>query len=1158
MSVLVYSTGGKFEILPASAQAILGEYREDGENHGRKIYRRLAAAGQPTVLIFYWDARDGKDLCGWWFGDQIGAGQVWARASETSLTPPMKGWKCPVDGPPNKHIVCVPKMRTKEGGSQMLDPASLSSSKRAADTVPPAASSKRASRNEVFVLASSLGDKATRAVHKLVGEYVECGENHGRQAFKKSDGSGSDVYLYFWDQRDGWDCAGWWLGNSIGGAQVYARSTHQGTKPPLKGWKIPHDAAIRSDVTLSAKGAPEDLDMPDSKRLDDVKQVLANLETKSTKALEAAKPILEARGDVLEEGVAAVYDLLRGLTDSLVDAKASLDRHAKAAAKQDASEDCQAELTLQEERLDALLACVEAEVSKAKEKVQMAELGNAEEKDSQTLQKALEVALEVVVQAEAAAENATTRRDVVDAQHHVQAALQTVSKTLNVSHRYAPEAWKVVQTDFAALRDRCTSVDKSLASLEKSLARGAAGAAQFSTIPTIEAAAASLPTVSAAVEQAEEAADAAVDTANQHKDQLKSALTAPGHGSKRVIEEMQTGADKAQESIVIARGLTDGLARAAKQLPAVEQQALLDDIAVLRKRTAAAQKKLNPHKKARHEYHQNIKAKRDTDTFDAQVAAVEAELEQVAATFSGSPSEQEIQEAEEALPGILVSLSSMMKAVEEKVMSATAASATVFLAILDRARIAKEKVEEMKIQSRDSRKQLKAQVILGEAEAEAQKAEDWYERMLRAEEPWANNVEVVPEDVATPALDECTKIAARAEPEVQASKVKVMEKLVDVRQLPEGPLRFEIAEALVKIQDRVEEIALSITQLKIDTYARKTKLLMPEVIVAVAMAEGKVQKIVEAAAPLEEDNLEKEGKIGDMKESCQKVLELEKPAAKECESARAVVDSKKNDPKFGISPSFRTQLLKLEGRLGAAQKQLATLTEAAENAKRSKATFEEQKMELKTLTALVDQIELAALPLGDERPSDKANSSTAELMESTRLRLGQWKSTAESLATKHAHGSLRHAMKRLVAQAVKLQATWIEARATAGSRLDQACCTWFLREGRHQVKKAEDAMVKAGQAEGPFLQGVEVLSSEQAAKTIARCEAAAASAKNVIDEVCDFFKTRCKEASAYTEVSCKDDVASLVDFSKQASSLKAKLNQFIKDTDHRKSMHMNV
>ena len=48
----------------------------------------------PKVVLFYWDARDGRELSGWWFGDKIGGGQVgWACCfSRTDLL--WRTWMC--------------------------------------------------------------------------------------------------------------------------------------------------------------------------------------------------------------------------------------------------------------------------------------------------------------------------------------------------------------------------------------------------------------------------------------------------------------------------------------------------------------------------------------------------------------------------------------------------------------------------------------------------------------------------------------------------------------------------------------------------------------------------------------------------------------------------------------------------------------------------------------------------------------------------------------------------------------------------------------------------------------------------------------------------------------------------------------------------------
>ena len=48
-----------------------GNYVEAGRNHGRKFYQKIEKIEGHNglkVLLYFWDARDGKDCLGWWFG----------------------------------------------------------------------------------------------------------------------------------------------------------------------------------------------------------------------------------------------------------------------------------------------------------------------------------------------------------------------------------------------------------------------------------------------------------------------------------------------------------------------------------------------------------------------------------------------------------------------------------------------------------------------------------------------------------------------------------------------------------------------------------------------------------------------------------------------------------------------------------------------------------------------------------------------------------------------------------------------------------------------------------------------------------------------------------------------------------------------------------
>eukprot|EP00746_Dinoflagellata_sp_MGD_P125903 gnl/MRDRNA2_/MRDRNA2_60792_c0_seq2.p1 gnl/MRDRNA2_/MRDRNA2_60792_c0~~gnl/MRDRNA2_/MRDRNA2_60792_c0_seq2.p1 ORF type:complete len:1843 (+),score=571.54 gnl/MRDRNA2_/MRDRNA2_60792_c0_seq2:92-5620(+) len=94
---------------------ILGDYTVFGTNHGQQVFKKTSPVpGRPNVFayLYYWDARDGQPMSGWWFGDQVGGNEVWAhnllpKAPPANSSPPGSGWKTPWDGPVNPNLVVV-------------------------------------------------------------------------------------------------------------------------------------------------------------------------------------------------------------------------------------------------------------------------------------------------------------------------------------------------------------------------------------------------------------------------------------------------------------------------------------------------------------------------------------------------------------------------------------------------------------------------------------------------------------------------------------------------------------------------------------------------------------------------------------------------------------------------------------------------------------------------------------------------------------------------------------------------------------------------------------------------------------------------------------------------------------------------------------------
>lgn len=85
---------------PTVSNIIKGSYTCTEANHGKPVYKKDIAGGTVSVLIYYWDERDGPNFSGWWFGPKIGGDQVWAYSgNKESPLPPPTGWQVPWDGP---------------------------------------------------------------------------------------------------------------------------------------------------------------------------------------------------------------------------------------------------------------------------------------------------------------------------------------------------------------------------------------------------------------------------------------------------------------------------------------------------------------------------------------------------------------------------------------------------------------------------------------------------------------------------------------------------------------------------------------------------------------------------------------------------------------------------------------------------------------------------------------------------------------------------------------------------------------------------------------------------------------------------------------------------------------------------------------------------
>jgi uncharacterized protein YbjQ (UPF0145 family) len=360
----------------------------------------------------------------------------------------------------------------------------------------------------------SLSEEDEEDMGVLLGEYTERGTNHGRKTYQKAN-SGEEnhveVFLYYWDNRDGPDFCGWWFGNKVGGSQVWSRANAHGTSPPREGWAIPWDGPVVEDLLLVepvveapisskpvkkepvaaqkpqkayAKGGPE--------------RALAA--TERVAALEAqATEVLQATGDCMCGEVSE--DTVKHLEKSLVEQQTATTAETKAVAKDvnDAKSKNEepkavAKISRLTARLRAVQQALSIELSKLKaqgqleQQTQVAESRKAEmSARAANFESSLPGTRDIVSQVEDSVEtvltmaaplsigneeeiDADTQRSMTDvevaankAHNALSDALKHVAGEVSAARKYAAESRKSAMNELTSLQTRLTTAQKKLA-----------------------------------------------------------------------------------------------------------------------------------------------------------------------------------------------------------------------------------------------------------------------------------------------------------------------------------------------------------------------------------------------------------------------------------------------------------------------------------------------------------------------------------------------------------------------------------------------------------------------------------------------------------------------------------------------------------------------
>ena len=283
----------------ALSKIIRGVYSfSKSRHHGKPVYikEKMASGSVTDVFIYYCDMRSGPDFHGWWFGERIGS----RRGIGAYAYNPGCHWDNP-ELPPTAN---------------WSDVSRDSVDKELKITI-------KGTPCPVYPTICVSGCETNETLSKIIqGVYAPSTINHGKLVYKKKEIIGDtkqmDVYIYYWDMRNGASWNGWWFGERIGvrrgiGAYAYNPGSHCDNPAllPASNWKYPSVCGVQKGFKVTIN-ILEDTPCPtcsadgtaDQSLLKDLLTIEQALETERLRreAAENQQKILEQKLGVLFVG----------------------------------------------------------------------------------------------------------------------------------------------------------------------------------------------------------------------------------------------------------------------------------------------------------------------------------------------------------------------------------------------------------------------------------------------------------------------------------------------------------------------------------------------------------------------------------------------------------------------------------------------------------------------------------------------------------------------------------------------------------------------------------------------------------------------------------------------------------------------------------------
>jgi DNA repair exonuclease SbcCD ATPase subunit len=985
-------------------------------------------------------------------------------------------------------------------------------------TTPPATVTSGLKKPELTVASNS--KKNDLGVQTLIGDYMHVGMNHGKKYYKKLQAipghTDIKVFLYYWDTRDGADASGWWFGDELGGAEVWARAVSPSNTPPVGGWKVPWNAMKPEPGLLTVtpfKGAAAPAAAAAAATPARLATTAATVKPAATTALvkpaNTAVTVKPPPGKIAQAG------------------KPEVGKPAAAAPT---------------------TAVTEARVKKASAPIEAAEnaikpvLAKAKTMTNASGVEALKITEELLkkqLDKLTEAQKSLTQ-DIAEARKAGPAAIASVTEMSKLSPR---------------IRTASTSVNAELNRI-RDLMKNAKTPEELAEIAEQEQKEyeESMPAVKSAVEDVAEAVETVSTLA-------APILSDPPEDPGNALNEIDSAATSAQTKLhEVRQKVTTKLGEAKKLTsPDVLKEAVAE-FTSMQNKLIEEQKKLDPLKTLKRDFAKRREAKKALAELSEKIADAELEAEKASMMTAGSASgsqmsEEDVKSSEELVNKARTALATVMKELDAKLKGAGASGPMKDELSSMRSRMVESTSNVNKIGTslKTQREGLALQEVYSTAHEKVDKAEEAYAKCGDAELPFLKGIEVLPQEESDKAIKESETVAAEASKLLQDARTYLSQKVQEIKKYSKET-QENASEELKELSSKAEEIAKKLTAFKKDTQERKVAAVMADAVDSVLAAEAKAKSLAEAGEPFSSAGLE-EKSVEELKSAIEKATAADKECTEVVNEAKKVCSAKQKATK---DKEVQNALAKLVNRTNAVNNEIAKVKKNVSMGEKV-LKGKELSVELDTkITASEEEVEALvkkANPeddgLGVETVTDAAVLEIDGKITSLAKDLKPMQGSIASFLTS-APAASKATFTKLAERCKACMTKVEEVKTKTKEQREKVLAVSFVKECTDKTVETEATLEKLAEAEAPYLKGVEVLPLDQSISSLKACDEASAAVQTAINTSKQFIASKQVELKRFDAAVSKSALEDMTKLTERINSASQQLSQFKKDTDSRK------